>query len=150
MDLYVEFFAIVHAFGQRSLRYALIGGLSLAFHGRPRFTRDIDLLVHPDDLAAAKQALSNLDYRQSAPAWTFKETALSLHRFLKAADEDELVVDLVVADTDHVGIIERALPAESHAGPVPVARKEDLIRMKRARNSIQDRADIEALRNDEN
>ena len=84
----------------------------------------------------------------SAPAWTFKESALSLHRFLKVADKEELVVDLVVADADHIEIIDRALPAESHAGPVPVARKEDVIRMKRARNSKQDQADIEALQND--
>jgi hypothetical protein len=133
MDLYVEFFAIVEGFGQKGVRYALIGGLSLAFHGRPRFTRDIDLLVHPDDMAATKDALSDLDYKQSAPAWTFKDSELSLHRFLKVAGEDELPVDLIVAEAHHIGVIHRALHAASHAGPVPVARKEDIIRMKRVR-----------------
>ena len=148
MDLYTEFFAIVEAFGHKGVRYALIGGLSLAFHGRLRFTRDIDLLVHPDDSAVAKQALSHLDYKQSAPAWTFKESELISHRFLKVAGEDELPVGLIAAEAHHIGVIHRALHAESHAGPVPVARKEDIIWMKRSRDSKQNQADIEALQND--
>ncbi len=36
---------LAEAFDVRSTRYALIGGLACVLRGRPRFTRDVDLLV---------------------------------------------------------------------------------------------------------
>ena len=58
-------------------------------------------------------------------------------------------MDLIVADADHIEMIARAISADFEAGPVPVARREHIIRMKRSCDSKQDRADIEALENDE-
>lgn len=149
MNLYDEFFAVVKALATATVRYAVVGGLSLAFHHRPRFTRDIDLLVHPDDFSLLEKTLSGLGYKQMAPGWRFTGSPLTLHRFLKPADDDEMLVDILVADADHCSIIDRALIADSEAGAVPVARKEDIVRMKRARSSKQDRADIEDLTRDE-
>jgi hypothetical protein len=149
MNLYEEFFRVVAAFTDRRIRYAVVGGLSLAFHVRPRFTRDIDLLVHPDDLSTVQRVLASVGYRPTAPAWTFKDSNLALHRFLKPDDDDEMVVDIIVADRHHIRMLTNAIQAESEAGPVPVARKHDLIRLKRARNSKQDQVDIESLRDDE-
>lgn len=152
MNLYEEFFAVVKVLSSPSakVRYALVGGLSLAFHHRPRFTRDIDLLVHPDDFSLLEKSLTGLGYKQMAPGWRFKDSPLTLHRFLKPDDDDEMLVDVIVADADHCLIIDRALIAESEAGTVPVARKEDVVRMKQARSSKQDLADIEDLTRDEN
>lgn len=149
MNLYEEFFGVVEAFQDKRIRYALIGGLSLAFHDRPRFTRDIDLLVHPADLADAAEALSAIGFRPSAPAWSFQNANLSLHRFLKPGEDDEMMVDVIVADEEHIDIIANAVQADSTVGPVPVAEKRDIIRLKQSRNSKQDQADIETLRNDE-
>ncbi len=41
-----------------------------------------------------------------------------------------------------------AIQADSEAGPVPVARRQDIIRLKKYRYSKQDQADIEALGDD--
>lgn len=148
MNLYEEFFKVVRAFQGKDIRYALVGGLSLAFHDRPRFTRDIDLLVHPDDLCDIRDALASVGYRQTAPAWTFKNSNLALHRFLKSGEDDEMVVDIIVADETCMGMIADAIQANSDAGSVPVARRQDIIRLKKSRNSKQDQADIEALSDD--
>lgn len=39
MDLYEEFFLIVKTLNKKKVRFALVGGLALAFYDRPRFTR---------------------------------------------------------------------------------------------------------------
>lgn len=50
MDLYNEFFRIMREFNSRGLKYAIVGGIAMAFHKSPRFTRDIDILVLPEDI----------------------------------------------------------------------------------------------------
>ncbi len=37
--------SLAEAFADRSIRYALVGGLATVMRGRPRFTQDIDFLV---------------------------------------------------------------------------------------------------------
>lgn len=57
MDLYEEFFAIVRAFQKSGIRYCVVGGIAMAFHDQPRFTRDIDILVIRDQLDGVRQLL---------------------------------------------------------------------------------------------
>jgi len=115
----------------------------MAFHDRPRFTRDIDFLVHPEDLDRMREALASAGYAPSAPAWALGGSKMDLHRFLKPGHDDEMV-----ADESSVDIVSDPVLAPSEVGPVPVARREDMIRLKRRRNSKQDQADIEALGHD--
>lgn len=152
MNLYDEFFAIVAVLNQCRIRYAVVGGIALAFHGRPRFTRDVDFLVHQKDLDVLKMALERLDYEETAEPWMLPDTPLVRHRFLKVEGQDEIMIDIfLTSDDEHLRIIEDAVPAESEVGPVPVAARRDIIWMKRSRNSDQDRVDISELEeNDEN
>jgi len=149
MNLYDEFFALIPYLNKLGVRYAVIGGIAMAFHGRPRFTRDIDVLIHPDDLELVRMAFQRLDYRETAAPWTFRTTNLTLHRFLKVTGEEEMMVDILLANTpDHQQIIARAVQTEAEAGPVRVAVKDDLIRLKSFRNSDQDQVDIKGLQDD--
>jgi hypothetical protein len=50
MNLFDEFFKIVESFEKMDLKYAVIGGIAMGFHDQPRFTKDIDILVLPEDL----------------------------------------------------------------------------------------------------
>lgn len=43
MKIKDELLKITHCFETNSIDYALCGGLAVAVHGYPRFTRDIDL-----------------------------------------------------------------------------------------------------------
>ena len=43
MNLFDEFSAIVKAFQKKKMRFAVVGGLAMAFYDEPRFTRDIDI-----------------------------------------------------------------------------------------------------------
>jgi len=151
MNLYEEFFSISAMLNKLGIRYAVVGGIALAFHGRPRFTRDVDFLVHQKDEELLNMALQRLDYEETAEPWILPDTPLILRRFLKVEGQDEIMIDVLLASADeHLRIIEDAIPAESEIGPVPIATRRDIIWMKRSRNSDQDRVDIKELEeNDE-
>jgi hypothetical protein len=147
MNVFDEFYQIVDHVHSEGIEYALVGGVAVAFHTEPRFTKDIDLLIREADLKRLQNILEKAGYFQSAPPWTFRGSALTLHRFLKIQNTDEMVIDIIVAgDSEAMRIIDNALEAKSERwGAIKVAAKADLIRLKRKRNSKQDQADIERL-----
>ena len=118
----------------------------MAFYTEPRFTRDIDLLVDSEDYKKAKGILEKEGYFESASPWTFKKVPIELHRFLKVIDEDEMTIDILIAEIEEVRrIIRDSVEAESEEGRIKIASRKDLIWLKRMRDSKQDQADIEKL-----
>lgn len=92
-------------------------------------------------------AFQRLDSRETAA--TFRNTTLTLHRFLKTAGEDDMMVDILLANTpEDREVIVRAVQTEATGGPVRVAGRNDLIRLKTSRSSDQDRVDIKGLQDD--
>jgi hypothetical protein len=150
MNVFEEFKRLITEFEKRKVKYALVGGVAMAFYTEPRFTRDIDLLVDSEDFDKAKGILDNNGYFESASPWRFQNVSIELHRFLKVvAPEDELLIDILVAQDDEVRkIVKDAVEAESEEGRVMLANKKDLIWLKRMRDSKQDQADIEKLEDD--
>ena len=150
IDLFEEFFKIITKFNKENIRYAVVGGIAMAFHVEPRFTKDIDLLVMPEELTDVRNALLKLNYFESSDPWTFKNTDLTLHRFMRTEGEDFLTLDILVGhEPEHRKIISEVIFDDSKAGTVPLAKKEHLIWMKKARNSDQDQVDMRRLQNDE-
>lgn len=150
MNVFEEFKRLVLELEKHKVRYALVGGVAMAFYTEPRFTRDIDILVDSEDFERTKDILEKDGYFESASPWTFPEVAIDLHRFLKVADEgDEMLIDILVAQSEEVrSVIGNAAEAKSAEGRVMVANKRDLIWLKRTRDSMQDQADIEKLEDD--
>jgi hypothetical protein len=149
MNLFEEFFLLIPNLNAIGIQYAVIGGIALAFHDKPRFTRDIDILISSEDIDNIRNVLSKLGYVETAEPWTFTNTQLTMYRFLKVVGKDSLMVDILLATSkEHKAIIKRAIETESEQGIVRVARKNDLVWLKQFRNSPQDIADIDGLRND--
>jgi predicted nucleotidyltransferase len=65
--------------------YVLIGGLASSVHGRPRTSRDIDVLVRHADALPALEALARAGFEteETNPQWIFK------------ARKDDVQVDLI-------------------------------------------------------
>jgi len=152
MNVFLEFKRLIKELENQGVRYALVGGVAMAFYTEPRFTRDIDLLVDHDDFDKIKGILEKDGYFESASPWAFRNVAIEFHRFLKVVnEEDEMLIDILVAKGEEVReVIRNAVEAESEEGRVMLANKNDLIWLKKARNSKQDQADIEKLENDKN
>ena len=45
MEIPQDFRDLLHLFNEQKVKYLVVGGYALAFHGAPRFTGDIDLWV---------------------------------------------------------------------------------------------------------
>ena len=51
-DLHAELRRVARALDEEGVAYALVGGLAVSIHARPRATDDIDVLVAGADLTA--------------------------------------------------------------------------------------------------
>lgn len=60
MNAIPDFEDILTLFARRGVRYLIVGGLAFIYHAKPRYTKDIDLWIAPDDanVSRANQALA--------------------------------------------------------------------------------------------
>ena len=66
MDVFGEFEQLAQALADRQILYALIGGVAMALHAHPRFTRDIVLLVKSALLPELTALLKSVGYGSPA------------------------------------------------------------------------------------
>lgn len=59
-----DFKAFVSALDARGVRYLVVGGYAVAFHGYPRYTKDLDIWVDatPDNARAMVEALADFGF----------------------------------------------------------------------------------------
>lgn len=48
MEIQPDFRELLVLFNEHNVEYLIVGGYALAFHGAPRFTGDLDILVRPE------------------------------------------------------------------------------------------------------
>ena len=48
MEIQQDFKELLELFNKHNVEYVIVGAYALAFHGCPRYTGDLDLLVKPD------------------------------------------------------------------------------------------------------
>lgn len=148
MEPQQDFKELLALFNPRDVRYVIVGGYAPAFHGAPRFTGHLDLLVEADDENAGRilGALSDLGFGS-----------------LGLAPEDFVLPDRVVqlgVPPVRVDILSSISGVrwddvwnasdEGEYGDirVPIISREPFIRNKRAAGRTQDLADVEALGED--
>lgn len=145
MTLSKDWREFLELLNSRGVDYVIVGAQSLAFHGRPRHTGDLDILVRPtpDNARLLLALLNQFGFEQSS----FKETD-----FLEAEQIIQLgrVPSRIDLLTSLTGVaIDEAFDAKVSAIidgiPVFVLGKDALIRNKRAVGRPQDLADLSAL-----
>lgn len=145
MDLPVDFKELLAEFARAGVEAVVVGGYAVAFHGRPRATKDLDLLLDGSDENLARTAAA-LDGFGAPP---------NVVRAVRGLKEDEIVymgqpplrVDLlrIVDGVATEAIFERAVATEIDAVPLRVIGLDDLIANKRAAGRKQDLIDAEFL-----
>jgi predicted nucleotidyltransferase len=137
-----EFIELLNAHG---VRYVIVGGFAVAFHGHPRYTGDIDLFVEASEANSQRIARVLHDFG-------FGETGLTAADFAREGVIVQLGrppnrIDLITS-IDAVGFPEAwADRVEATLGAVPVLfiSKELLLKNKAAAKRAQDIADIDAM-----
>jgi hypothetical protein len=145
MQVLRDFKELLELLNEQKVKYIIVGGYAVAFHGAPRYTGDIDILVKPDRQNAARiiKALKDFGFA----SLKLKETDF---------EEPDITIQFGVAPV-RVDIItsisgvtwQKAFHGRKKGkyGDVPVAYlgRKQLMENKKATGRPKDLADIDAL-----
>ena len=145
MDVQQDFKELLALFNAHKVNYLIVGGYALAFHGSPRTTGDIDILVQPSK-TNAKRILNALH------KFGFQSAGLIANDFAKPDRIIQLGVPPVRVDliTSISGVSWQQAHRHKMKGtygtvPVYYIGLEQFIANKRAIGRKKDAADLEAL-----
>jgi len=80
VDVYAEFVALVRAFEEGNVEYALCGALALAVHGAPRATKDIDVIARREDADRIREMTKRLGFAFEALPREFSGPGIEAQR----------------------------------------------------------------------
>jgi hypothetical protein len=129
---------------EQGVEFLIVGGYAVGYHGAPRFTGDLDILVHPDVRQVGKmlEALTRFGFpaQELAP-----EYVLERGKIIQLGRQPALVH--LMTDITGVGWDEWASREQGTYGDVPVSfiGRQALIGNKRATRRTKDLAVVEAL-----
>jgi hypothetical protein len=109
MNLVDELLSITRALERDGIAYAVCGGVAVTIHGATRTTKDIDLVVHRDNVTRILDLLRPLGYLFPALPMTFDTgTPRERHvqRVTKVEGEEHLIVDLILAEAAFTGLLD--------------------------------------------
>ena len=152
MNIENELKNAIDALNAQAISYALCGGLAVVLHGYVRTTDDIDLLVLPEDIGRAKEALKAAGFRQTNPVamhFPYKTFPVTIHRLIHFEGEDYLVMDLIEVGDAMRDVWEGREQYEWEGRAICVVSRAGLHRLKRNAGRPQDLADIANLRLEE-
>ena len=145
MTLSKDWREFLELLNSRGVDYVIVGAQSLAFHGRPRHTGDLDILVRPtpDNARLLLALLNQFGFEQSG----FKETDFlqseQIIQLGRVPNRIDLLTSLTGVATGEA--FDAKVSAIIDGIPVFVLSKDALIRNKRAVGWPQDLADLFAL-----
>jgi predicted nucleotidyltransferase len=145
MPLPEDWRAFIESLNSNGVEYVIVGAVALAYHGFPRYTGDLDVLVHNTDentkrlesaLAAFGLASLGLKAADFADSYRVIQLGVPPNRIdlltsITGVPFDEAWADRVEADMEGTR--------------VRFISRQALIRNKRLTGRAQDKADLEAL-----
>lgn len=145
MKIHPDFKELLELFNAHKVEYLIVGGYALAFHGAPRFTGDIDILVNPNPVNSQK-------IMAALETFGFGSVGLVEADFQKPDQVIQLGVPPVRIDlmTSISGVKTEeafAAPEEGTYGDTPVKfiSRELFIKNKQASGRKRDLSDLESL-----
>jgi predicted nucleotidyltransferase len=156
----LDYQTIFKKLNQKKIDYLVVGGLAVNFHGIPRMTYDLDLMIllEPKNILNIVAFLSKLGYRPRVPVdpkeladgekrdlWIKEKNmkAFTFYSDKQPLGEIDLLIDTPVS---YPQLIKRAVSIEVQGIPIPVVSIPDLIRLKRKTGRKQDLSDVQLLK----
>jgi hypothetical protein len=149
MNLSADLREFIELLNSHGVDYVIVGAHSLAFHGRPRYTGDLDILVRPSEENATKitSVLEEFGFGETG----FKKSDFTepghVIQLGRAPNRIDLLTGLSGVESDEA--FRTRISTELEGLPVFVLSKELLIQNKRTVARAQDIADIEELESGE-
>jgi hypothetical protein len=130
--------------------FALVGGLAVSVRGQVRFTRDVDIAISVDSDREVEQLVHRLGAQGYQPRAVVEQDAVGRIATVRLAAPDGVIVDLLAASSGiEAEVVSTAAIVDiTPAGPIPVARAEELVAMKVLASAPargQDQIDLDGL-----
>jgi hypothetical protein len=145
MEIQKDFKELLGLFNKHKVEYVIVGAYALAFHGFPRYTGDLDILVKPN-LNNAKKIL------KSIKDFGFQSLKLTVKDLSSPGKVIQLGVPPIRIDilTSITGVTWKRISANCVAGKygntaVYFIGKNELIANKRSIGRHKDLADLESI-----
>ncbi len=156
----LDFQTIFKELNGLGIDYLVVGGLAVNFHGVPRMTYDIDLMVllEPENILKLVKKLTQWGYKPKIPidprdladetkrnSWVHDKgmKALNFYSETLPIGEIDILIDTPVPYEELKG---RAIKVELQDEKIPTVSVHDLIELKLRAGRKQDLADVEHLR----
>ncbi len=145
MKVEKDYEELLELFNRHNVRYCIVGSFALAFYAKPRYTKDLDILIEP----TIKNARSILDALKD---FGFGSLSLSEDDFTEKGKIIQLGYDPVRIDIitslegmDFGTIWDNRSHGQFGKQQVCFIGLNEFIKVKQAANRSQDRADLEVL-----
>jgi len=125
------------------VRYVVVGGFALAFHGLVRATKDVDVLIEPT-LDNARRALAALAELPFGIARDLDASEVMAKPITIIGDDPRVDLLTLAWSVRYADAAPQIQTAEIDGIPIPFADLDTLIRSKQT-GRLQDQADVEAL-----
>jgi hypothetical protein len=147
--MYQDFKDLLSAFHAHSVKYLIVGGYAVSFHGQPRATKDMDLFIKAD-AANAKAAYAALTAFGAPLADITVDDLADPRQFIRFGREPAAVdilpgIDGVDFDAAWERRVEAVIDKQSGLTGFFIS-KDDLIASKLAAGRLRDLADVEDIR----
>jgi predicted nucleotidyltransferase len=158
MDL--DFQAIFKELNELGIDYLVVGGLAVNFHGVPRMTYDIDLMIllESENILKLVTKLTQWGYKPKIPidpkdladetkrnSWIHEKEMKALNFYSETLPIGE--IDIVIdSPIPYKELKSRAIKIELQQERIPIVSIHDLIELKLRAGRKQDLADVEHLR----
>ena len=145
MDLSKDLSEFIKSLNSNNVEYVIVGGYAQAYHGRPRFTGDIDILIRPSSENAARlqSALIQFGFGQVGLTEEDFTNEGQIIQLGVAPNRIDILTSLTGCNFEDVWTTR--IPSKVADLPVNFISKEQYIQNKRAVGRPQDLADLDAL-----
>ena len=145
MELQKDFKELLELFNKHKVEYVIVGAYALAFHGCPRYTGDIDILVKPDPGNAERILKAIKDFGFESLNLTVED--LSSQEKVIQLGVPPIRIDILTSIT---GVTWKQVSANRAVGKygnvtVYFIGKNELITNKKSIGRHKDLADIESI-----
>jgi len=143
----LDYQTIFRALNRLGIDYLLVGGLAVNFHGIPRMTYDIDLLIllQPENILNLVAQLTRWNYRPkiAVDPTDLADEAFHFYNDTSPVGEIDLVLESPIPFDQ---LKSRAIIFDLQGEKIPTVSIPDLIELKLHAGRKQDLADVEHLK----
>ena len=148
MEVQQDFKELLALFNMHKVDYVIVGAYALGFHGIPRYTGDLDILVKPDHLNAAKIIKALYEFGFGSVGLTAAD--FEVEGKMVQLGFAPIRIDIMTSITGVSWDQARSGLVKGHFGDltVPYIGRSEFIKNKKALGRKKDLADLEAVGED--